>query len=255
MAGQTGQRCDESLGGDPRPSLRSANTLTFADDKQSGMEMKRTVPVFLVFGLASCAPAFAASTEPRFYAGVALGRSSVDGPSQTQSTLSGFPLTGLPLNGFPLHDHDTSWSAFVGYTVTRYVGLELGFWDHGTFKNDRLLSPALAMLPALDIKEWYFGPTLRYPLNQRLALTGSAGISRAQFDVTGSAYVGVFGPGNVPSFQQLPFERPADETGGFWRFGLNWRVTNSLETSLSYGTRDLQVQQVKTVGVSVQMAF
>jgi hypothetical protein len=194
-----------------------------------------------------------------------VGRSSVSGPSHTSDTvnlLAGFP-DGFPLNGYPFRAHDTAWSLLAGYAATQYIGVEAGFWDHGEFESTRISG---LERPRLGIKEAYFGATLRYPFFERFALTGSAGISRASFDVDGSVLVLIVAPppgfpvpiggGLVPGgIQSVRLATPDDETGGYWRVGLAVRATNSIEVGLSYGSRDLKVQDVKSTALSVVFAF
>ena len=151
------------------------------------MSLTRTLMFLLLVGGVSFATQRAESAQSRFYAGVGVGRSSVDGRAQVPAriTLSPTLPTDVPVSGLPFDDHDTAWSAFAGYTANDYVGVELGFWNHGTFDSQLLgQNPA-----SLSIKEWYFGATLSYPLFNRLSLAGSAGVSRAQFDADGTVTV------------------------------------------------------------------
>jgi|GEM_PF-2184153 len=237
--------------------------------------MKRIALLTVLTSLTVLSPAFAQSARSGFYAGVAVGRSTVDDRSRAASPIAATP--GLPqslsINGLPFDDHHTSWSAFAGFKATRYIGVELGYWDHGTFKNERLLGPEPA---SLGIQEVYFGATLMYPLASRLTATGSAGISRARFDVDGAATALVVSFPGVPGIPTLPFPvrppvgvpvlppgttvtvplaTPDDETGAYWQVGLNWRFTASLEAGVSYGRRDLSVQKVEALSLSLRHTF
>jgi hypothetical protein len=224
--------------------------------------MTRTNAV-LFSGLLSIAATAAESAPSHFYAGVAVGQSSVDGAAEVPARVQVSPIfmlpPDIPIAGMPFDDEQTAWSAFVGYDTAQYLGVELGFWNHGTF--DSALLP-LQPVPRLRIREWYLGATFNYPLLERLTATASAGVSRAQFKALGSLRVLVLAPtpfpvlppiGLVPA--SLPVASPEDETGGHWRIGLNWRFTNSWEAGLSYGRRDLQVLQVKSLALNVQHAF
>jgi hypothetical protein len=224
--------------------------------------MQRNTALIALWGLGALATAGAEAADHRFYAGVAIGQASVDGPARTGSSIilaPPFQSPGsVPIEGLGFDDKTTSWSAFMGYHATQYVGLEIGYWDHGTF-DSKFTGPDPG---TLSIKEEYFGATLRYPFGRRFALTGSAGISRAQFDVKGSIDLLVIGPPVFPPvvplpgpIQNLPLATPDDETGGYWNVGLNWRVTDAIEAGVSYGKRDLQVQQVKSLALSVMYAF
>ncbi len=74
--------------------------------------MRRTSLFIVMWSLASLAPALAQSTDRgRFYAGVALGNSSVDGRSQAASTISFSPgvlPSSLSVNGLPFDDDDAA---------------------------------------------------------------------------------------------------------------------------------------------------
>jgi hypothetical protein len=224
--------------------------------------MKRKLPL-VVLGISTAILAVTAeSAESGFHAGVAVGRSSVDGTAQVPPRIlfsppSGFP-TDITVSGLPFKDDNTAWSAFVGYTANRYVGVELGYWDHGSFGLD-VTGPQPGSVGA---KELYFGGTLHYPLLSRLSVSASAGISRAKFDADGTMRVLVLIPGNGPlappigiAPATLPLVTPDDETGGYWRAGLDWRFSDSLDAGLSYGKRDVQVFQIKSTALSLRYSF
>jgi hypothetical protein len=228
--------------------------------------VRKTIALTSLWGLVSVAPAFAESTDGgHFYAGVGVGYSSADDRAQTDIAIPdiGGTVDSIQINGLPFDDDDVAWSAFVGYAATPYIGVEAGFWDHGTFsfKTPSQLVGGFAV--DLAIQEWYVGSTFRYPLPflNRLALTGSVGVSRAQFDADGSARVLVIPPGppffpvNPPTTRTLPFATPDDETGGYWRAGLSFRITDSIESGLNYGRRYLDVLQVETAALTVSYAF
>ena len=233
--------------------------------------MRTTTACILLCSLGTLPTADAESADSRFYGGVSIGNSSVDGRASAPATIRFSPQlpSSLSINALPFDDDDTTWSVFMGYNATQYVGLELGYSDHGTFRNE-LTGPDPA---SLSIEEFHFGAMLRYPLTDRLSLTGGAGVSRARFDVDGSVGVLVV---NAPPFPSLPFpvlppivglfpisgviqyralDTPDDETGGYWKVGVNWRFTDSLEAGFNYGQRDLQVQEVETLTLSLQYAF
>lgn len=231
-----------------------------------------------VASLVACATAAFASTSARsadshFYAGVAVGQSSVDSRAKAESTITLSPVlpSAISINSIPFDDDDTSWSAFAGYWATPHVGVELGYTDHGTFRTRFGGSD-----PAkLGIRELSLGANLRYPVTDRFAFTAGAGISRAQFDVDGSVLVLIFGPPSTfpirpvePPFGILPpgivlpggvetrpLATPKDETGGYWKVGLNWRFSNTIEAGLSYGKSEVQVVPVESLRLSLSYAF
>jgi hypothetical protein len=224
--------------------------------------MKRKLPLVVLSISTAILAVRAESAESGFHAGIAVGRSSVDGrakvpPRITFSPPSVFP-TDVVISGLPFKDDNTAWSAFVGYTAHKYLGVELGYWDHGSFDMD-LTGPQSASVSA---KELYFGATLHYPLLSRLSVSASAGISRAKFDADGTLTVLVLIPGNGPfappigiAPATLPIATPEDETGGYWRAGLDWRFSDSFEAGLSYGKRDVQVFQIKSTALSLRYHF
>lgn len=255
---------------------RSRAPLTYtAGTNGVGPPMKRTTGFLTLCCVVTFTASGASGAEGHFYGGVSIGRSSVDGRAQAASNIffAPTPPTSISINSLPFDDSDTAWSGFVGYSATQYVGIELGYWDHGTFRS-RLLGPDKI---SLGIKEWSFGATVRYPLTSRLALTGGAGVSRAQFDVDGSITVFTLGSPTIPSLpvfplpptgifppgvifvpgapQQLALTSPKDETGGYWKVGLNWRFSDAIEAGLSCGKRDLQVERVESLALSLSYAF
>jgi len=236
--------------------------------------MKKTTGFLGFCSLIALTATAASAADGRFYGGLSVGRSSVNGRAQAEPNIffSPTPPTRISVNSLPFDDSETAWSGFVGYSATQYLGVELGYWDHGTFRS-RLIGPDPV---SLGIKEWSFGATLRYPLTGRLAITGGAGVSRAQFDVDGTItaliatsptipsqpsprqpIIGILPPGVVivGAIQTLSLTSPKDETGGYWKVGLNWRFNDAIETGLSYGKRDLHVERVKSLALSLSYAF
>jgi hypothetical protein len=224
--------------------------------------MKRT-PSLVVLSISTAILAARAESAPSgFHAGIAVGRSSFDGTAKVPPRIllsppSNFP-TDVAISGLPFKGDNTAWSAFVGYTANQYLGVELGYWDHGSFDLD-LTGTQSASVRA---KELYFGATLHYPLVSRLSVSASAGISRAKFDADGTLTVLVLIPGSGPfgppigfGPATLPIASPEDETGGYWRAGLDWRFSDSLEAGLSYGKRDVQVFQIKSTALSLRYNF
>lgn len=234
--------------------------------------MKRTTALIL-FTLSLDATYAEPAEGDRFYVGVALGESSVDGVSRTNPTigLSPAPPASISIDGLPFDDTDTTWSAFAGYSFNRYLGVEVGYSDHGRFENDRLLGPAPA---SLGITEWSFGATLSYPLTRRLTLTGGAGFSYARFDVRGVATVFIIpsplipfpsfpsfpplAPGGRPprpgaelETLNIPLASPESEAGNYWQAGLQWAFTDKVAARLSYSNRELEVQEVDTFALAV----
>jgi len=222
--------------------------------------MKITLPRLALTVLMSLVAVRAESAESGFTAGIAVGRSSVDGRAKTPSriTVGQFIPDDVPIGSLPFKGANTTWSAFVGYTANPYLGVELGFWDHGRFDTKLFVEK----VGSLGIKEWYLGTTLTYPLVSKLSLSASIGVSRVQFDADGSINVLVTQPGApfppfppVAIIANVPFATPDDETGGYWRAGLNWRFSNSLDAGLSYGKHDVQVLQVESLALSLRYAF
>jgi hypothetical protein len=236
--------------------------------------MRGRVLFFLVVSAASIfpAPSVDAADSGHFYAGVSVGQSGVDGRARTEHTLSFSPAlpSSIQPDGLPFDDDDTAWSAFGGYQATPYIGVELGYWDHGTFDAARFTGLETV---SIDVQELSFGATLRYPVTERFAITGGAGISRAKFDAHGTVTVltGVvpFPPIRTPINPVLPpgfpigvfpvipvaLADPDDETGGYWRVGVSWKFSNTLEASSGFSRRDVKVLEVDSVSVALSYAF
>lgn len=193
------------------------------------------------------------------YGGIALGQPAIDTGARPVPTAGSFfgPPGTLSVDTMSIDDHDTAYAAFAGIQFMRYFGVEAGYWNHGTFASNTTSTDT----GTLDIKEFYIGGTFRYPFANRFALIGAVGISRAEFTAHGWGTARV-PPGSptilpvpIPDTLDVVYEQPDDETGGYWNAGVSLQLTGTLEASLSYGVRDLNVAKVKLPAISLLYAF
>ena len=223
--------------------------------------MKRTTAAPLLFTVAALVTTSATAQANTLYGGIALGKATVDsGVRPVPETASFFsPPDTLTVDQARFNAHDTAWGAFAGAQITDQIGLEVGYWNHGTFAS----STTNTDTGRLSMEELFIGATLRYPFATRFALTGSIGISRAHFAVTGSNTVRIPDPApppvqlpfEIPDDLQVPLTTPNDETGTYWNVGVNMQLPGNLLAGLSYGTRDLRVERVKLGALSLLYTF
>ena len=190
------------------------------------------------------------------YFGVGGGVSQVDGTAHTdRSQFSSFPPTAVPLNGLPFDDDKYGWSAFAGYAFHRFIAVELGYLDLGTFESGVLTFPGSNDEPRIDVSAPYVAAQFRYPLGERFAATWSLGVSRARYDVSGSTVVRtpIFFPNPSP-FLELPFADISDETGFMWGFGFSWLASEHLDVDLRFTRNDVQVFDVDTFDLRVRIS-
>jgi hypothetical protein len=200
------------------------------------------VPVALG-SLAFITPAFAQDADYGFYGGVALGKSSVDARSADSITYIPPDLSAISTNSPAFASEDLAWSTFVGYGAVNGLGVELGFWDHGDIKSTLMNSSDAS----ISVNEWYLGGTVAYPLFGPLSLTGGAGLSRAQFDTSGTFRV-------VTGTASLPIATPDDETGGYWRVGISAHF-DRLEAGLAFVHRDLGAFELSSAAIALSYLF
>lgn len=97
-----------------------------------------------------------------------------------------------------LHDESTASSAELGYSVNKYLGIQGGFHDLGTFRGSSLGSPCppdaqvcpayLASFPLeAEVTGWSLAAVPAWPWNDRFAMYGKLGALEWESDLTNLA--------------------------------------------------------------------
>lgn len=215
--------------------------------------------------LSLCAGTSGASELP-FYASVGLSWTQTDGLANTDvpnitifsagppDVLSRFPEE-LPLNGQAFDDDDSGWAVALGYRITDYLGVELGYEDLGSFQGVASIIGAAAILPSpatIDASGLSLAARFNYYLSERIYATWRLALIRAEFEAGGSTFVAVF-PQPIPepplSFFDIPFSDPANETGYGFGFGVGWAFNRHFEAELAYSRQDLRVLEFDSIGL------
>jgi opacity protein-like surface antigen len=185
-----------------------------------------------------------------FYLGLNAGASSVSGQAETTSTAPSMGLpTSLSLNGVPFDDSDMAWGALVGYQFPKYVAIEGGYTNLGTFRSEQLFNfflGAPGSTPSLESKEFSVRSRVRFPLTEKWSATWHLGLSVSSFEAGGSLPLTTvpFPPLGSPT--QIPFSDPKNEIGYLWGFGVNWGFSKRVSLDLNYSRHDVQVLDVDT---------
>lgn len=200
-----------------------------------------------------------AAAEWPVYLGVSYGTSSVDGTANTGDGPvigSGELPESLPIDGMPFSDDDGTWSAFAGYDINRWAGLEAGYTDLGAFRADtgaRIGSET----PAISMDSLYLAARLRYPLTNSISASWHLGITETDFDVDGSTQILVIGGGifGSPVIERIPvpFTEVDDETGYKWGFGVDWRFSRYVSAALEFTRHDVRVVDVDTFNLRLKL--
>lgn len=153
--------------------------------------MKRIALAGLVV-MASFAGQAAAQQQPRgWYAGISAGQSKADVDG------SGLTVLGATQSSLSTEDTDTGFKVYGGYRFNRYLGVEVGYADLGSFSATRnVTAPAAGSLKAETSVSGIFGQAVGLlPLSQRFSLLGTAGLyaNEVKTDVTSSGGVVLIG--------------------------------------------------------------
>lgn len=188
----------------------------------------------------------------------------------------------IPLDGLPIDDDDTGWSASLGYQITSWFALEIGYMDLGTVEPEGFpfllgrepigIASPIPPGPALESTAFTLAGQFQYPLTQRLHATWHLGIADAEFEAKGARLAPVLtpappffgidpgtpffpgGPGvpGGPIFvdaDAVPYADPDGEIGYFFGFGLSWELSPHFDIEASYSRRDLDVLEYDSFGV------
>ena len=171
----------------------------------------KTTPAFFALALLACAtigPATAAGQDPQaaaapvdpnwadsaWYLGAGLGqsRASIDDRRIARSLMAG----GASLERFTTDERDLGWKLFVGKRFNRYLALEAGYFDLGTFGFDAATSGNGRLAGETGYRGVNLDAVASLPLTQRLSLLarigGQYGRSSAHF--SGNRLNGVTAP-------------------------------------------------------------
>lgn len=212
-----------------------------------------TVPKMLALLACAACSAAAVAQEGPFYVGGSIGLAYVDGTAQTDEGVvtdaDGLPEE-VPLDGAPFDDDDGSWSAFAGYQINRYVGVELGYTDLGSFTT--VAGGVGSSEPGLEAESVHLTARFRYPLGHAVFATWHLGLNETSFDAQGAVRVGrisgpIFGP--IVSFTEVPVSDVDDETGYHWGFGFHWQFSERLGSALDFTRHDVRVFEIDTVNL------
>jgi OOP family OmpA-OmpF porin len=167
----------------------------------------------LVAGLA--APA-ARAQDTGWYAGAGVGRaaSDVDDPRIRNGLLN----QGLDIAAFSEDERDTAWRLFGGYQFNRHLGVEAGWFDLGRFGYSASTVPAGQLAGDVRMRGLNLDVVGTWPLTERLALLGRAGVLYAQTRGSFSAGGAVTNP---------YWTTGTTERGGGYKFGagLAWQLS------------------------------
>jgi len=123
------------------------------------------------------------------YVGASYGITDVDSTADTSVDVPFGQLPdSIPLNGLPFDDDAGAWSAFLGYEVFDFMAVELGYSDLGRI-DAGASTFAFVSPPAVDMESMHLSARFRWPLTGRFAATWHAGVTRTDFDVSGTTPV------------------------------------------------------------------
>ena len=147
-----------------------------------------------MMALAIAASPFAEAQDAGWYAGASVGqaRAKIDDPGIT-SRLLGEGFASATMND---HDRSTGFKVFAGYEFTRYLGLEGGYFNLGSFNYVATTFPPGTLNGSIQLQGLNLDGVLRLPITDRFSAFGRAGITavQARDSFSGTGLLQVSGP-------------------------------------------------------------
>lgn len=210
------------------------------------------------------------------YLAVGGSFAQADTTVDTDNRLQPFPPSEISLNGLPFDDDSSGWSIDVGYQITDFLAVEIGYDDLGKFDGKAPVTagtPLFAPVPGagfyvppaffigvapvipdplqrtLDVRSFNLAARFGVDLTKRVRATWHLGLARAEFDARGST-VFLLPPETISEpFTELsvPFADPGEETGYLFGFGIGFDLSRQFDAELTYSRQDLRVLEFDTI--------
>lgn len=166
-------------------------------------------------GLAVLAGSAALAEDSGWYAGINGGvtQTTIDEARITSSLLS----SGFTVTDFSDDDSDSGYKLFGGYQFNRYLALEGGYFDLGSYGFTAETQPPGTLTGNIEVTGFNFDLVGFLPLSEHFSLIGRAGANHAEASDTFSST----GPISVPG----P-DRTARETNLKLGVGAQWAFSN-----------------------------
>ena len=132
--------------------------------------------------LAALMIAVAAPAQAQFYVGGMLGRS--DASADRQGRDDAFLDLGFLSASTSSHDKDTAYRVFAGYQFVPYFGLEAAYTDLGSTRFRTDVDPPGALAGESSVKGEELTAVGRYPIGEKFAVYGRAGVYFARTQTT-----------------------------------------------------------------------
>lgn len=161
------------------------------------MKNNNVVNASRVLGVLAAAVALATSSaaataaEPGWYLGGNLGLSRAE--IDEDRIRDGLQSEGFIVNSFSDDDRDLGYKLFGGYQLNRYLALEAGYFDLGTFDFEATTTPPGTFAGEIDITGLNFDLVGLLPISSRFSAFGRGGVTREKakdrFSSTGAVFV------------------------------------------------------------------
>ncbi len=126
--------------------------------------------------------AVASPAQAQFYAGGQIGRS--DASADRQGRDDAFLDLGFLSATTSSRDKDTAYRVFGGYLFNPWFGLEAGYTDLGKTRHRTDVDPPGALVGESSVKGEELSAVGRYPVGDRFAVYGRAGVYFARTQTT-----------------------------------------------------------------------
>jgi OOP family OmpA-OmpF porin len=156
------------------------------------MKLIRKSGALGLVALAVIASPLAYADDSGWYLGGNVGKSraTIDDANITSNLLTGGLTVSPPISD---RDSDTGYKIFGGYQFNKYLGLEGGYFDLGTFGFTANTTPLGTLNGELKLKGLNLDLVATLPITHKFSVFGRAGVTYAEtsdaFTGTGSVYV------------------------------------------------------------------
>jgi OOP family OmpA-OmpF porin len=218
---------------------------------KTGMATKLTALAFVTASLTGSAWAAGNADGSGFYIGLGAGASSAK--IDSGSINSDLQSLGFSSATTSTDEGSVAYKAFAGYSFNKYIAIEGGYFDLGTFKFNSTVTPPGTLNGEIKSSGFNLGAVLSYPFGQGFSVFGRVGVQNAKTKVNYTS------TGSV-----LVINPESSETKTNWDagLGLGYQFANGIGVRAEWeryrvpdGTNTDNTSNVDLFGISVVYKF
>lgn len=176
--------------------------------------LRKTVAIGTVMALSALASPVMSAKDPGWYVGGSYGRS--DASFNEWSIRNNLRESGFSTTRFSDDSDDRGYKIFGGYQFNRFLAVESGYYDLGSFNFRADTEPPGSLAGDIEVKGWNLDAVGLLPLGERFSLLGRIGAAYSEADAR------LQGTGAVTPLNPNSSEQDTDVKFGI---GAQWAVT------------------------------